>query len=190
MIYLDLFIGFLKVGCFAFGGAYGAIPLIREVVLSYGWLDDGMLTYMIAVSESTPGPIMVNLATYIGSSQAGVFGALLATTAVILPAFLIVLFLTAMFQTALKNRYVQALLRGMKPCIIGIILATGCDMILKNCFAVHTAAGSFIDGKTLVLTAILGAVYFGSRKIRKGGISPITLIFISVCLGIAAYGML
>ena len=71
MIYLDLFLGFLKVGCFAFGGAYGAIPLIRDVVMSYGWLRDEMLTYMIAVSESTPGPIMVNLATYIGSNQAG-----------------------------------------------------------------------------------------------------------------------
>ena len=75
MIYLDLFLGFLKVGCFAFGGAYGAIPLIRDVVMSYGWLSDEMLTYMIAVSESTPGPIMVNLATYVGSSQAGFLGA-------------------------------------------------------------------------------------------------------------------
>mgnify|MGYP001771506843 FL=1 len=72
MIYLDLLIGFLKVGLFSFGGAYGAIPLIRDVVLSYGWLDDEMLTYFIAVSESTPGPIMVNLATYIGSSQGGI----------------------------------------------------------------------------------------------------------------------
>ena len=189
MIYLDLFIGFLKVGCFAFGGAYGAIPLIREVVLSYGWLDDEMLSYMIAVSESTPGPIMVNLATYIGSSQAGVPGALLATAAVILPAFLIVLLLMAAFQTAFQNKYVQALLHGMKPCIIGIILATGCDMILKNCFALHAAGVSF-DSKTLVLTAILGAVYFGARRLKKGGISPIMLILISVCLGIAAYGML
>lgn len=188
MIYLDLFLGFLKVGCFAFGGAYGAIPLIREVVLSYGWLDDGMLTYMIAVSESTPGPIMVNLATYIGSNQAGIPGAALATTAVILPAFLIVLLLMALFQEALKNRYVQAVLHGMKPCIIGIILATGCDMILKNCFAVHTADTAF-DEKTLALTAILGTVYFGARKIRKGGISPITLILISVCLGIVSYGI-
>lgn len=68
MIYLELLLGFLKVGLFTFGGGYGAIPLIRDVVLSYGWLDEEMLTYMIAVSESTPGPIMVNLATYIGSS--------------------------------------------------------------------------------------------------------------------------
>ena len=79
MIYLDLFLGFLKVGLFAFGGAYGAIPLIRDVVLSYGWLSDEALAYMIAVSESTPGPIMVNLATYVGSSQAGLIGAIIAT---------------------------------------------------------------------------------------------------------------
>ncbi len=65
MIYFDLLIGFLKVGLFAFGGAYGAIPLIRDVVFSYGWIEDGMLTY--TVSESTPRPIMVNLTTYVGS---------------------------------------------------------------------------------------------------------------------------
>ncbi len=75
MICLELLLGFLKVGCFAFGGAYGAIPLIRDVVLSYGWIGDEMLTCMIAVSESTPGPIMVNLATYVGSTQAGFWGA-------------------------------------------------------------------------------------------------------------------
>ena len=94
MIYLDLFLGFLKVGCFSFGGAYGAIPLIRDVVMSYGWLSDEMLTYMIAVSESTPGPIMVNLATYIGSSQVGFPGAVIATLAVVLPSFLIILLVT------------------------------------------------------------------------------------------------
>ena len=95
MIYLELFLGFLEVGCFSFGGAYGAIPLIRDVVLSYGWLSEEMLTYMIAVSESTPGPIMVNLATYVGSSQAGLLGSLAATIAVVLPAFVIILLITA-----------------------------------------------------------------------------------------------
>ena len=108
MILLELFFGFLKVGCFAFGGAYGAIPLIRDVVLSDGWLDDEMLTYMIAVSESTPGPIMVNLATYVGSSQAGFFGSLVATLAVVLPSFIIILLVTALLKAVLKNPYVQA----------------------------------------------------------------------------------
>ena len=81
MIYLELFAGFLKVGLFSFGGGYASIPLIRDVVMSYGWLSEDMLTYMIAVSESTPGPIMVNLATYVGITQGGMLGAFVATFA-------------------------------------------------------------------------------------------------------------
>ena len=132
MIYFDLFFGFLRVGCFAFGGAYGAIPLIRDVVLSYGWLNEDTLTYMIAVSESTPGPIMINLATYVGSSQGGIWGAIIATLAVVLPSYLIILLVMAVLKTLIKNKYFQAVLRGIKPCVIGIILATGVYMILGN----------------------------------------------------------
>ena len=102
MIYLHLFLGFLRVGCFSFGGAYGAIPLIRDVVLSYGWLTEEALTYMIAVSESTPGPIMVNLATYVGSSQAGLMGAILATFTVVLPSFVIILLIVMMIEILIQ----------------------------------------------------------------------------------------
>ena len=186
MILFELFIGFLKVGCFAFGGAYGAIPLIRDVVLSYGWLDEEMLTYMIAVSESTPGPIMVNLATYVGSSQAGLAGSILATVAVVLPSFLIVLLVTVLLKTLLKSPYVQAVLRGIKPCMIGIILATGVYMIWKN--GVVLQENSLLL-RPLILTIVLGTVYFGSRKLRKGGISPILLICLSAAAGVAAYGL-
>ena len=186
MILFELFIGCLKVGCFAFGGAYGAIPLIRDVVLSYGWLDDEMLTYMIAVSESTPGPIMVNLATYVGSSQAGILGSIVSTLAVVLPSFIIILLVTALLKTILKNKYVQAVLRGLKPCMIGIILATGAYMILRNGIVIQES--TFLI-RPLVLTLVLGAIYFGSRKIKKGGISPIRLICISAVAGIAAYGL-
>ena len=186
MIYLDLLIGFLKVGLFAFGGAYGAIPLIRDVVLSYGWLDDEMLTYMIAVSESTPGPIMVNLATYVGSSQAGFPGALIATAAVVLPSFIIILLIMALLKKLLKNPYVQAILRGMKPCIIGIILATGLYMILHNC--VDSSIQFSLNTTAIIMTVVLSAVYFGSGKILKKGISPIGLIGISAVAGIIIYG--
>ena len=186
MILLELFIGFLKVGCFAFGGAYGAIPLIRDVVLSYGWLDDEMLTYMIAVSESTPGPIMVNLATYVGSSQAGLPGSLAATFAVVLPSFLIILLVTALLKTALKDPYIQAVLRGLKPCMIGIILATGVCMIIRNGIVIQDSS---LMIRPLVLTLALGAVYFGARRVKKGGISPILLICLSAAAGIAAYGL-
>ena len=98
MIYWELFVGFLKVGLFSFGGGYAAIPLIRDVVMSYGWLSEDMLTYMIAVSESTPGPIMVNLATYVGISQGGMPGALVATFAAVLPAFFIIIGIIVFLQ--------------------------------------------------------------------------------------------
>ena len=185
MIYLDLLIGFLKVGLFAFGGAYGAIPLIRDVVLAYGWLNDEMLTYMIAVSESTPGPIMVDLATYVGSSQAGFPGALIATAAVVLPSFIIILLIMVLLKKLLKNPYVQAILRGMKPCIIGIILATGLYMILHNC--VDSSIQFSLNTTAIIMTVVLSAVYFGSGKILKKGISPIGLIGISAVAGIIIY---
>ncbi len=187
MIYLDLFLGFLKVGCFAFGGAYGAIPLIRDVVMSYGWLNDEMLTYMIAVSESTPGPIMVNLATYIGSSQAGFFGAVIATLAVVLPSFMIILLVTALLKTALKNKYVQAVLRGLKPCVIGIILATGIYMVLSNCFG--TISAIKVNVQAIILTAIMVASMFGYKHFAKKKLSPILLIVISAVAGVVVYGI-
>lgn len=187
MIYLELLLGFLKVGCFAFGGAYGAIPLIRDVVLSYGWLSDELLTYMIAVSESTPGPIMVNLATYIGSNQAGLPGAVIATLAVVLPSFLIILLVTALLRTALKNKYVQAILRGLKPCVIGIVLATGSYMVLKNCFGPLTAIAP--DSRAIIITALLAAALFGYPKVAKKKLSPILLIVLAAAAGMIVYGI-
>jgi len=187
MIYLDLLIGFLKVGCFAFGGAYGAIPLIRDVVLSYGWLDEEMLSYMIAVSESTPGPIMVNMATYIGSSQAGILGAAIATSAVVIPSFIIILLVTALLKTALKNKYVQAILEGLKPCVVGIVLATGIYMIWTNCFGKNFAVQA--DIRAIVLTVLLFACKFVYQKFAKKKLSPILLILIAAISGMGIYAI-
>ena len=171
MIYLDLLLGFLKVGCFAFGGAYAAIPLMRDVVLSYGWIGDEMLSYMIAVSESTPGPIMVNLATYVGAQQAGIPGALLATLAVVLPSFIITILVMVVLRKLLQRSGVKAALRGMKPAMIGIILATGLFMIFRSCFAPASAGLSSAfpapDLTAVILTAVLFAVYYGSRRIKR-----------------------
>lgn len=187
MIYIELFIGFLTVGLFSFGGAYAAIPLIRDVVLSYGWLDEETLTNMIAIGESTPGPIMVNLATYVGSSKGGLFGGILATFAVVLPVFFIILLIMVIFRKLLGNKYFQAILRGLKPCIIGIISATGFYMIFNNCIPMlfHETR----DIRPMVITIILAALYFGLRKGLKKKISPIMLIVFSAVLGAAVYGL-
>ena len=187
MILLNLLIGFLKVGMFAFGGGYAAVPLIRDVVLSYGWLNQDMLTNMIAVSESTPGPIMINLATYAGSSQAGIAGALIATFAVILPSFFIVLVIVMMEKRLLKNPYIQAALSGVKPCIVGIIGATGAHMILQHVFTAFP--GGAADWTAAAITAALAAVYFGSRKLMKKKLSPVALIGIAAVAGVLVYGV-
>ena len=186
MIYLDLFLGFLNVGLFAFGGAYGAIPLIRDVVLSYGWLSDEALSYMIAVSESTPGPIMVNLATYVGSTEAGFLGALVATLAVVLPSFIIILLITALLKNAFKNKYVQAVLRGLKPSVIGIVLAMGVYMLVKNCLMEDTFK---MNLRSIVITAVLGIVAVLYKYFSKKKMSPIIMIVISSLLGMFVYAI-
>ena len=185
MIYLELFLGFLKVSCFAFGGAYGAIPLIRDVVLSYGWMSEETLTYMIAVSESTPGPIIVNLATYIGKTQGGLLGALIATFGVVLPCFVIIVLITAIMNKFIQNKYVQAVLRGLKPCMIGIVLATGCYMVVNNCFI--RESGIALNWKAVIITALLFAIKFGYKKFAKKKLSPIMLIVVSAVLGMVVY---
>lgn len=185
MIYLELFLGFLQVGCLSFGGAYAAIPLIREVVTRYGWLGDEQLTYMIAVGESTPGPIMVNLATYVGQSQGGVLGAAIATVAVVLPAFLIIVLVCTVLKRFLQNRCTQAALDGIKPAVAGIILATGVSMMLSKFLPV--LGGTGFDWRALVLTLVLAAILFGTKPILKKKISPIVLIAISAVLGAVIY---
>ncbi len=185
MIYLDLLLGFLEVGLFSFGGAYAAIPLIRDVVMHYGWIDNDSLTYMIAVSESTPGPLMVNMATYVGSRVAGLPGAAIATFAVVLPAFIIIVLTVILLKNLQDNPYVQALLRGVKPCVMGVILAIGVEMFIRNIFFSDTSRP--IDITATALSVGLMVVYYGSRRVKKGGISPILLICIAAVLGIIVY---
>jgi chromate transporter len=181
MILWDLFVGFLKVGMFSFGGAYGAIPLIRDVVLSYGWLDDEALSYMIAVSESTPGPIMVNLATYVGSSQAGILGAAVATLATVLPSFVIILLVVTLLNAVIHNRYVKAAMRSLSACVVGVVIATGLYMTASNCLI------GAIDWKSILIALILGIVIFASAKKPKFKLSAIHLIILAAVLGVLVY---
>ena len=183
---LNLFIGFLKVGMFAFGGSYGAIPLIRDVVLSYGWLDEESLTYMIAVSESTPGPIMVNLATYIGKSQAGFWGSVVATTAVVIPSFVVISIVSRILARFMKNRYVNGALGGLKPCIMGLIAATGIYMVVSACFVSDENTTS-LSVQNLGITLFLFALIFITEKFFKKQLSPIALILISAVAGIIIF---
>ena len=180
MIYLKLFWNFFRVSCFTFGGAYGAVPLIRDMVLGNGWISEERFAYMIAVSESTPGPIMVIMATYIGSDQAGFLGSLVATVGVVLPAYVVILLIVSIMKNAIKNKYVQAVLRGLKPCVTGIVLATGSYMLIRNCLA----EGTVVDAAALLITLLLAAVMAGYRLVFRKSLSPIALICVSAVLGV------
>ena len=195
MIYLDLFLGFLKVGLFSFGGAYGAIPVIREVVMTNGWVSEEKFAYLLAISESTPGPIMVNTATYIGNevgkqdfgTWGGLLGSALATFTVCMPAFIIILVLSMILKNFLKSQYVQAVLNGIKPCIIGIIAATGLHMIIENCIPNGLSVPK--NWQSFVIMAVVLAAMFVYKKLKKKAISPILLIAVSAISGIIVYGV-
>ena len=187
MIYLKLFWDFFKVSCFTFGGAYGAIPLIRDMVLGNGWITEERFVYMIAVSESTPGPIMVNMATYVGSDQAGFFGSLVATVGVVLPAYLVILLIVSALQNVIKNKYVQAVLGGLKPCVTGIVLATGVYMVIRNMLPL--TEGVVLDIPSAAMTAVLAALMLLYPKVTKKKLSPIALILCAALLGVIVFGM-
>lgn len=186
MILLRLFWEFLKIGCFSFGGAYFSIPLIREAVLNNGWLTEEVFSYFVAVSESTPGPIMVNMATYVGSSQAGILGSAIATFAVVLPAFLIILLVARVMDRFLQNRGVRSVLNGIQPMVVGVITSTGAYMIFSN--LINTAAFS-VDWRAVIIAAILTAVLIIYKKLKKKDFSAILLIIVSAVLGIVIYGI-
>ena len=136
MIYLHLFLSFLKIGAVSFGGGYGMISLVRETVVSNGWLTDTQMMNFIAVSESTPGPIAVNMATFVGFSQGGVPGAILATFGVILPAFLIMLLIASVMRTFMKRKGVNSFLEGVRPGVVALIMSTAVTMGLSTLFGV------------------------------------------------------
>ena len=108
MIYLKLFLNFLMIGALSFGGGYGMVSLVRETVISNGWLTESEFLNFIAVSESTPGPLAVNMATFIGSTQGGILGSFLATLGVVLPSFVIILLIAAVLKNLMKYAGVNA----------------------------------------------------------------------------------
>ena len=191
MIYLQLFLTFLEIGAFSFGGGYGMISIVREKVLSHGWLTEDEILNIIAVSESTPGPIAINMATFVGSTQGGVLGSILATFGVVLPAFCIILMISAILRNFLKYKGVQAFLGGVRPAVVGLILATSINMFLTSIVGL-TGLNTPIsfDPKGLIIFGILVVIGYFGKKILKKKPSPILMILISAVLGMVMYGLL
>ena len=187
MIYLELFFTFLKIGLFTFGGGYGMIPLVQQEVTAKGWLDAETLYQYIGICESTPGPIAVNMATFVGSTQAGFFGSLCATLGVVLPSFVIILLIAAVLRNFRQNPWVNAALAGIRPVIAGMIAATGIYITLKCIIANFGLAGMQLDVRQIIIAAVLCVFTFIYCKIIKKEFSPVLLILFSAVCGIAVY---
>ena len=190
MIYLKLFLTFFEIGLFTFGGGYAMISLIREKALLFDWLTEQELLNMIAVSESTPGPIAINMATFVGSAQGGLFGAFSATLGVVLPSFIIILLIASLIKNFLKYKGVRAFLSGVRPCVIAMILATAVTMLMGTLLGITTFTGGFApDFKGIAILVILAIITIIFKKVRKKKPSPILMILISAGLGMIAYSI-
>ena len=191
MICLKLFLTFLKIGAVSFGGGYGMISLIREDCLSNGWLTETELLNFIAVAESTPGPIAVNMATFVGSSQGGLLGSALATLGVVLPSFIIILLIATLLTKLLRYAGVKAVLGGIRPAVVGMILATALTFFLRVIFQITTIekGGFCFEWKSLCIFALISALALSYSKWKKKAFSPILLIVISGVLGVLFFGV-
>ena len=181
MIYLELFIVFFAIGLFTLGGGYAMIPMISEQVISRGWISLDELYNFIGISESTPGPFAVNIATFIGHSQAGILGSVVATTGVVLPSLIIIIIIAKFLHNFLKYRQVRWALDGVKPVIVGLLFAVVLSLINNN----------ILDGKydwkniDFIGFAIMAAML--TVKIVYKKFNPILLILISALLGLVLY---
>lgn len=182
---LELFLVFLKIGVVSFGGGYGMIPLIQQEVLSRGWLDADTLLNYIAIAESTPGPIAINMATFVGSNQAGFVGSLVATIGIVLPAFCIILLIAAVFRSFRNNKYVGAAFRTITPVILSLILSTGL-LLVVYCIYANYHVGDPIgkwNWQGTVILVVVGIAMLVYRCVRKKSMPPIAIILLSAACG-------
>lgn len=179
MVLVELFLSYLKIGFFGFGGGYAMLSLIHsEVVVHHGWLTNGEFSDIVAISQMTPGPIAINSATYIGYEVAGVAGSVVATIAVCLPALTIMMLITRFFMRLHDNIYVRGVIGGMKPVVIGMIAAAALLLISP-----HSDEGrSFIDGWSWL-------IFFATLVASARKVNPIVLILFSGIAGTLIYGV-
>ena len=190
MIYLYLFLEFFKVGLFTFGGGYAMIPLIKEVVLSHGWMDEAHFIDMIGLSEVTPGPIAVNMATFIGSEQGGFLGSTIATLGVILPAFIIMLLISILLKRFMKNRFVQATLGGIKTVAVALITSSAIILLSDVLFPIKYSDGNFsisFNFDVIKVFVLVIAGYFLIKMIIKRKPSPIITIIMAALISLAYF---
>ena len=187
MILLRLFWEFFKTGLFAVGGGMATLPFLYDISARTGWFTTGQLADMIAVSESTPGPIGVNMATYVGFTAAGVPGAAVATLGLVTPSVIVILIVARVLAAFRQNKYVDAAFYGLRPCSVGLIAAAGVLVVKVALFCAdrYAASGAILDlfnGKAVALAALLLLFTRGVKQTNK--LHPIVFILASAAVGV------
>ncbi len=192
MIYLDLFWTFFKIGLFTIGGGQAMIPMIMTNVVEKGWMPYDLLVDFIAISESTPGPFAINIATYTGIETAGIFGAICSTLGVVLPSVIIILLVAKIFTQFMKKRAVKEVFLGVGATVTGLLASVWLSLFLTIIFGISIAnyqvVGNFTpDWMSLV---IFGAVFpISFIKIKGKKFPPVLIVVICALLGLLVFGL-
>ncbi len=187
MILLRLFWEFFKTGLFAVGGGMATLPFLYDMSAKTGWFTEAQLADMIAVSESTPGPIGVNMATYVGFTTAGVPGSVVATVGLVTPSVIIILLIARVLAAFRQNKYVDAAFYGLRPCSVALIAAAGLMVVRISLFDfdLFGQTGRLLDlfnFKALALAAVLLILTRGVKKLKK--VHPAVFILASAVIGV------
>ena len=187
MIYLSLFWEFFKTGLFATGGGMATLPFLYRMSETKGWFTAAQLADMVAVSESTPGPIGVNMATYVGFTTAGIPGSLIATIGLVTPSIIVILIIARILQKFRSNKTVDAAFYGLRPCSVGLIAAAGLLVVKIALFTLDRYAETHaildtLNLKAIMLAAALLVLTRGVKQVKK--LHPIFFILASAVIGI------
>ncbi len=182
MIYLQLFLEFLKIGLFSFGGGYATLPFLYHMSETYGWFSLSELSRMLAISSITPGPVGLNVATFAGFKTAGIIGSITATFAIMLPSFAIVIFISKMLKKFSDNFYIKSALYALRPAAAAMIAAVGVRLFKDSTILKQDALSysiiNFIDIKALILFLFL---FILSLKLKR---DPLIYLLIGGTCGV------
>jgi len=187
MKYLMLFLTFFKIGLFTIGGGYAMIPMIEDEVIGQGWISQDDFSNFLAISESTPGPFAINMATFIGYIRGNFLGAFLATLGIVLPSFIIIIIVAKIISKFLNNKYVNYAMKGVRPVVCGLIFAVALSLIYA-CFLINGFSIKSIRDISFA-SIIIFIISFILLRIKKTS-SPILVVLASGVLGIIFFGLI
>ena len=181
MIFLQLFYEFFKTGLFAVGGGLATLPFLEDISQRTGWFTSAQLADMLAISESTPGPIGVNMATYVGFETAGILGALCATVGLVMPSVILIVLISKVLEKFRTNTYVEAAFYGLRPASVAMVASAGIGVAMTTLLNLTASGFAVLRWRELVLAAVILVLTNFVPKVKK--FHPIIFIALAAAVG-------